>query len=298
MELLIQRLIDGTSNGFLYGAVALALVLIYRSTGLMNFAQGEMAMFSTFVVWKLADQKLGLGLALAIAIPAGLVFALLLGAVIERVVIRPFEGGGDHLRLLIVTLGLFLAINALAGYVFTTDTERLDSPFPSGGLTAGGVSITYLEIGTVVVFLAVALLIRQLFMGTKLGLGLRAAAMNPSSSRLAGIDVNRMMMIGWGLASAIGALAAVLVAPVVYVSTNMMGGLLLYGFAAAVVGGFESAPGALVGGVLVGLIQSLSAGYLPFIGNQLQLATAFAVILLVLLIRPQGLFGRVPVERV
>jgi branched-chain amino acid transport system permease protein len=298
MELLIQRLIDGTSNGFLYGAVALALVLIYRSTGLMNFAQGEMAMFSTFVVWKLADQKLGLGLALAIAIPAGIAFAFLLGAVIERVVIRPFEGGGDHLRLLIVTLGLFLAINALAGYVFTTDTERLDSPFPSGGLTIGGVSITYLEIGTVVVFLAVALLIRQLFMGTRLGLGLRAAAMNPSSSRLAGIDVNRMMMIGWGLASAIGALAAILVAPVVYVSTNMMGGLLLYGFAAAVVGGFESAPGALVGGVLVGLIQSLSAGYLPFIGNQLQLATAFAVILLVLLIRPQGLFGRVPVERV
>jgi branched-chain amino acid transport system permease protein len=299
MELLIQRLVDGTSNGFLYGAVALALVLIYRSTGLMNFAQGEMAMFSTFVVWKLADQTLGLGLALVVAIPIGILFAFLLGAVIERVVIRPFEGGANnHLRLLIVTLGLFLAINALAGYIFSTDTERLESPFPDGGLNLGGVNISYLEIGTVVVFLLVALLIRQLFMGTKLGLGLRAAAMNPSSSRLVGIDVSRMMMIGWGLASAIGALAAVLVAPVVFVSTNMMATLLLYGFAAAVVGGFESAPGALVGGVLVGLIQSLSAGYLPFIGNQLQLATAFAVILLVLLIRPQGLFGRVPVERV
>lgn len=262
MELLIQRLIDGTSNGFLYGAVALALVLIYRSTGLMNFAQGEMAMFSTFVVWKLADERLGFGLALAIAIPAGIVFAFLLGAVLERAVIRPFSGG-NPLTLLIVTLGMFLAINALAGYIFTTDTERLDSPFPSGGLSLGGVTITYLEMGTVVVLLVVALLIRQLFMGTKLGLGLRAAAMNPSSSRLAGIDVGRMMMIGWGLASAIGAIAAILVAPVVYVSTNMMAALLLYGFAAAVVGGFDSPFGALVGGVLVGLIQSLASGYLP-----------------------------------
>ncbi|GAA2443993.1 branched-chain amino acid ABC transporter permease [Actinomadura vinacea] len=297
MELVIQRLVDGTSNGFLYGAVALALVLIHRSTGLVNFAQGEMAMFSTFVVWKLADERLGFGLALAVAISAGLVFAFLLGAALERTVIRPFTGSGP-LTLLIVTLGLYLAINSLAGYVFTTDTERLDSPFPSGGVDLGGVTITYMELGTVAVLLVVALLIRQLFMGTKLGLGLRAAAMNPASSRLAGIDVGRMMMIGWGLASAIGALAAILVAPVVYVSTNMMAALLLYGFAAAVVGGFDSPFGALVGGVLVGLIQSLAAGYLPFIGTQLQLATAFAVILLVLLVRPQGLFGRVPVERV
>lgn len=297
MELLIQRLIDGTSNGFLYGAVALALVLIYRSTGLMNFAQGEMAMFTTLVVWKLADERVGFGLALTIAIPIGIVFAFLLGAALERAVIRPFSGSSP-LNLLIVTLGLFLAINALAGYIFTTDTERLDSPFPSGGLSFGGVTITYLKLGTIVVLLIVALLIRQLFMGTKLGLGLRAAAMNPSSSRLAGIDVGRMMMIGWGLASVIGAIAAILVAPVVYVSTNMMAALLLYGFAAAVVGGFDSPFGALVGGVLVGLIQSLASGYLPFIGTQLQLATAFAVILLVLLIRPQGLFGRLPVERV
>jgi branched-chain amino acid transport system permease protein len=297
MELLIQRLIDGTSNGSLYGAVALALVLIHRSTGVVNFAQGEMAMFSTFVVWKLADEKMGFGLALAVAIPVGVIFAFLLGAALERTVIRPFAGG-SQLTLLIVTLGIYLAINALAGYIFTTDTERLDSPFPSGEVNLGGVTITYLEMGAVAVLLVVALLIRRLFMNTKLGLGLRAAAMNPSSSRLAGIDVSRMMMIGWGLASAIGAIAAILVAPVVYVSTNMMGALLLYGFAAAVVGGFDSPFGALVGGVLVGLIQSLAAGYLPFIGTQLQLATAFAVILLVLLIRPQGLFGRVPVERV
>jgi branched-chain amino acid transport system permease protein len=139
MELLIQRLIDGTSNGSLYGAVALALVLIHRSTGVVNFAQGEMAMFSTFVVWKLADEKMGFGLALAVAIPVGVIFAFLLGAALERTVIRPFAGG-SQLTLLIVPLGIYLAINALAGYIFTTDTERLDSPFPSGEVNLGGVT--------------------------------------------------------------------------------------------------------------------------------------------------------------
>lgn len=297
MEAFVQQLVAGLATGGIYAALALALVMIYQSTHLINFAQGEMAMFSTFVVWKIADERMGFGMALAIAIPVGVLFAFLLGAAVERVVIRPFTGNSP-LSLLIVTLGLFLAINALAGFIFTTETERLESPFPSGGLNLGGVSITYLEIGTVAVLLLMALLIRQLFMGTKLGLGLRAAAMNRSSAALAGINVGRMMMIGWGLASVIGAVAAILVAPTVYVSTNMMATLLLYGFAAAVVGGFDSPFGALVGGVLVGLIQSLAGGYLPFIGTQLQLATAFAVILLVLLIRPQGLFGRVPVERV
>jgi branched-chain amino acid transport system permease protein len=297
MVLLVQRLLDGITNGFLYGAVALALVLIYRATGLINFAQGEMAMFCTFVVWKLADPGQGIGMAIGLAIVCGVVFAFILGAVLERVVIRPFEQS-DHLRQTIVTLGLFLAINALAGYIFTTDTERLDSPFPPGVLRIRGVNITYSEIGMIAVLLVMALLIRQLFMGTRLGLAMRAAAMNPTSSRLAGIDVSQMLMIGWGLSSAIGAIAAVLVAPTVFVSTNMMGTLLLYGFAAAVVGGFESAPGALVGGVLVGLVQSLGAGYVSFISNQLPLATAFGLILIVLLIRPQGLFGRAPVERV
>jgi branched-chain amino acid transport system permease protein len=297
MVLLVQRLIDGVTNGSLYGAVALALVLIYRATGLINFAQGEMAMLCTFVVWKLADPSQGYGLALGVAIGCGVVFAFLLGAVLERVVIRPFERS-DHLRQTIVTLGLFLAINALAGYLFTTDTERLDSPFPSGVLRVHGVSVTYADIGLIAVLLVMALLIRQLFMGTRLGLAMRAAAMNPTSSRLSGIDVSRMLMIGWGLSSVIGAIAAVLVAPTVFVSTNMMQTLLLYGFAAAVVGGFGSAPGALAGGVLVGLVQSLAAGYVSFISNQLQLATAFGLILVVLLIRPQGLFGRAPVERV
>jgi branched-chain amino acid transport system permease protein len=297
MVLLVQRLVDGISNGFLYGAVALALVLIYRTTGLINFAQGEMAMFCTFIVWRLADPANGLGMSMILAIGAGIIIAFVFGALLERVVIRPFEGS-DHLRQTIVTLGLFLALNALAGYVFTTNTERLESPFPSGVLRIHGVNITYSEIGIIAVLLVMSLLIRMLFMNTRIGLGMRAAAMNPFSSRLAGIDVSRMLMIGWGLSSAVGALAAVLVAPTVYVSTNMMGTLLLYGFAAAVVGGFESAPGALVGGVLVGLVQSLSAGYVSFIGNQLQLATAFALILVVLLVRPQGLFGRVSVERV
>ncbi|MGI8330430.1 branched-chain amino acid ABC transporter permease [Actinomadura scrupuli] len=297
MALLVQRLIDGIGNGMLYGSVALALVLIYRATGMVNFAQGEMAMFCTFVTWKLADPDSGLGLPIIVGIIGGVVFGFLFGAGLERIVIRPFESA-DHLRQMIVTLGLFLALNSLAAYIFTADTQRLASPFPDDTLSFGGVSVSTREIGVVVVLLVMAALLRELFNRTRLGLAMRGAAMNPESSRLLGIDVSRMLMIGWGLSAAIGALAGALVAPQIFVSPGMMQTLLLYGFAAAVVGGFDSAPGALVGGVLVGLVQALASGYVSFIGTQLQLTTAFVLILAVLLVRPQGLFGRVSVERV
>ncbi len=297
MALFLQRLIDGVGNGMLYGSVALALVLIYRATGLVNFAQGEMAMFCTFVTWKLSDSGSGLGLPIIAGIIGGVVFGFLFGAGLERVVIRPFESA-DHLRQMIVTLGLFLALNSLAAYIFTADTQRLASPFPDGSLNLGGVNISIREIGTVIVLLAMAALLRELFTRTRLGLAMRGAAMNPESSRLLGVDVSRMLMVGWGLSSAIGALAGALVAPSIFVSPGMMQTLLLYGFAAAVVGGFDSAPGALIGGVLVGVVQALASGYVSVIGTQLQLATAFVMILAVLLVRPQGLFGRVSVERV
>ncbi|MDX6740744.1 branched-chain amino acid ABC transporter permease [Actinocorallia sp. A-T 12471] len=297
MALFLQRLIDGIGNGMLYGAVALALVLIYRATGLVNFAQGEMAMFCTFVTWKLADQELGFGLPIVVGIAGGVAFGFLFGAAVERVVVRPFEGA-DHLRQMIVTLGLFLALNALAAWVFTSSTERLDSPFPAGSLRIGGVSVAYQQLGVIAVLLVMALLLRLLFARTRLGLAMRGAAMNPESSRLLGVDVSRMLMVGWGLSAAIGALAGALVAPTVFVSPTMMQTLLLYGFAAAVLGGFDSAPGALVGGVIVGVVQAMASGYISAIGTQLQLATAFVLILVVLMLRPQGLFGRVSVERV
>jgi branched-chain amino acid transport system permease protein len=297
MALFLQRLIDGVSNGMLYGSVALALVLIYRATGLVNFAQGEMAMFCTFVTWKLADPDSGLGLPIVVGILGGVVFGFLFGAALERVVIRPFESA-DHLRQMIVTLGLFLALNSLAAYIFGADTQRLAAPFPSGALHLGGVTVSYQELGVIAVLLVTAALLRELFTRTRLGLAMRGAAMNPESSRLLGVDVSRMLMIGWGLSAAIGALAGALVAPAIFVSPGMMQTLLLYGFAAAVVGGFDSAPGALVGGVLVGVVQALASSYISAIGTQLQLTTAFVLILAVLLVRPQGLFGRVSVERV
>ncbi|MFC5751268.1 branched-chain amino acid ABC transporter permease [Actinomadura rugatobispora] len=297
MSVFLQRLIDGVGNGMLYGSVALALVLIYRATGLVNFAQGEMAMFCTFVTWKLADPGSGLGLPIVAGIAGGVVFGFFFGAALERVVVRPFESA-DHLRQMIVTLGLFLALNSLAAYIFTADTQRLASPFPDGTLRIGGVAISIREIGMIVVLLLMAALLRELFNRTRLGLAMRGAAMNPESSRLLGVDVSRMLMVGWGLSAAIGALAGALVAPAIFVSPAMMQTLLLYGFAAAVVGGFDSAPGALVGGVLVGVVQALASGYVSFIGTQLQLTTAFVLILAVLIVRPQGLFGRVSVERV
>jgi branched-chain amino acid transport system permease protein len=297
VSLFLQRLIDGVGNGMLYGAVALALVLIYRATGLVNFAQGEMAMFCTFVTWKLTDHASGFALPIVVGIIGGVVFGFLFGAALERVVIRPFEGA-DHLRQMIVTLGLFLAINSLAAWIFTATTQRLASPFPAGALRLGGVSISYQQLGVIAVLLVMALALRELFGRTRLGLAMRGASMNPESSRLLGVDVSRMLMVGWGLSAAIGALAGALVAPAVFVSPGMMQSLLLYGFAAAVLGGFGSAPGALVGGVVVGVAQAMVSGYVSAIGTQLQLTTAFVLILVVLLVRPQGLFGRASVERV
>lgn len=296
MELLAQRIVDGIGDGVIYGLLALALVMIFRSTRILNFAQGEMAMFCTMVVWKLTSSS-GLGLPLLLAIASGIIAGFILGAGLERVVMRPFEGG-DHLRQAMVTMGLFLAINALGGYLFTLNTQQIGSPFPSGGLHPGGVRISYQFLGLLGVALVVSTLLWAFFSWTRVGLGMRAASTSPQAARVHGVNVPRMLMLGWALSGALGALAGALLAPSLFVSSNMMLNILLYAFAAAAVGGFDSAPGALVGGVIVGLVQHLAAGYIGFIGNQLQLATALFVILVVLLIRPQGLFGSKLVQRV
>lgn len=295
MTLFLQRLVDGIQSGVLYGSIALALVLVYRATGLLNFATGEIAMFCTFIIWSLAGG--GLGLPLIVAILGGMVFGFVFGAALERVVLRPFEGA-DHLRQSMVTMGLFLGINAMAGWIFTLDVQRLPSIFPDGSWDIGGVVVAYHKVGAMLVLIAVALALRVVFARTKLGLALTGAAMNSESARLLGVNASTMLMIGWGLAAALGALVGAMVAPDLFLSTNMMQSLLLYGMAAAVLGGMESYVGALVGGVLLGVIQPMASGYISFIGTQLQLGVAFFAIILVLLIKPEGLFGKAQVERV
>jgi branched-chain amino acid transport system permease protein len=297
MELLLQRIFDGIADGMIYGAIALALVIIYRVTGLVNLAQGEMAMFATFVVWWVArpDRWFGWDMPMWLAIIVGMGFGFVMGALIERFVMRPFESR-DHVSQLMVTVGIFLGLGALATFIFSVNPVAVESVLPDGGLTVGGATLTWSTLGLVVVFVAISLLLRLLFARTKFGLAMRATTSNEVSAQLSGVNVKRTLMLGWGLAGAIGAVAGAMLAPKLFLSPFMMQAVLLYAFAAAVLGGLDSALGAVVGGLIVGLTQHLAGGYL--VGSELQLASALVLILVVLLVRPQGLFGKLKVERV
>lgn len=297
MDLLLQRVLDGLSDGAVYALFALAVVLVFRTTGFINFAQGEMGMICAFIAWKLFDPNLGFGLPLVLAIGVGILSGFVLGAVTERVVIRPFEGG-DHLRLGIVSMGLLLIFNSVAAFIFGTTTQRIPSIFGNESVRIGNATIGVDTLGQFVVLGVAALLLWLLFTRTTLGVTLRASSQNPDSSQLLGIDVRRNLLVGWGLAGLLGATAAIMIAPSLFVSPNLMGNVMLYGFVAAVVGGLDSSVGAVVGGLGVGLVQSLSSGYIDFIGTQLQLASALVVVVAILIIRPQGLFGRARLERV
>jgi len=292
MERFIQLVIDGIAIGSIYGALALALVLIFRSTGIVNFAQGEMAMFSTFVAWGLVEGGVPLGLALL----STFVLSLAGGMAVERVLIRPVEGA-DQLTILIVTLGLFILINSAAGWIWGFENRSFPRALPDGSTEIAGIRVSYESLGIVAVLLAVSGLLFLLFQRTKLGLGMRAAAANPASSRLVGINVGRTLMIGWGLAALLGALAGVLVAPQLFLDVNLMGGVLVYSFAAATLGGFDSPKGAIIGGWIIGVAETLAGDYIGFIGSDLTILVPLAIIFVVLLVRPNGLFGSPEVVR-
>jgi branched-chain amino acid transport system permease protein len=292
MERFIQLVIDGIAIGSIYGALALALVLIFRSTGIVNFAQGEMAMFSTFVAWGLVEAGLPLGLALL----ATFALSFAGGMLVERVLIRPVEGS-DELTILIVTLGLFILINSGAGWIWGFENRSFPRALPGGSADLAGIRVSYESLGIVAVLLTVSGLLFVLFQHTKLGLAMRAAAANPASSRLVGINVGRTLMIGWGLAALLGALAGVLVAPQLFLDVNLMGGVLVYSFAAATLGGFDSPKGAIIGGWIIGVAETLAGDYIGWIGSDLTILVPLGIIFGVLLVRPNGLFGSPEVVR-
>src|SRR5215204_3062628 len=293
MERLIQTIVDGVATGSLYGALALAVVLIFRTTGIVNFAQGEMAMFSTFIAWGLVEAGIPLGL----AILATLAISFAGGMLIERVIIRPVEGG-EVLTLVIVTLGLYILTNSAAGWIWGFENRSFPSMFGDDAVDVAGVSITVESLGIVGLLLAVVGVLFLFFQYTKIGLALRAVSMNPESSRLAGISVGRTLMIGWGIAAAVGALAGVLIAPRLFLDVNFMGGVLIYSFAAATLGGFDSPFGAVIGGWVIGVTENLASQYVDFIGSDLKILVPLGIIFVVLLIRPSGLFGSREVARV
>jgi branched-chain amino acid transport system permease protein len=289
-----QQLVFGLANGGIYASLALAIVLIYRTTHVVNFAQGEMAMFTTYIGWSLIANH---GFSFWPGFLATIGIAFLLGAAVERVVIRPFEGG-SHLTLILVTIALFVAFNGLAAWLWTPEQRAFPSPFSAEGFTVAGVVISRQDVGVIVVTLISVVLLWAFFRFTKLGLGMRAAALGPETSRLMGVRVPWMYSLGWGLAAALGAISGMLAAPTLFLSPTMMQVVLIYAFAAAVLGGIESPVGAVIGGLLLGLVTTLLGRYVELIGTELELPVAFAILVLVLLVRPSGLLGRVAVRRV
>ncbi len=292
MDILIQQVVSGLATGGIYASLALALVMIYQATDVVNFAQGEMAMFSTYLAWSMLQA----GLPYWVAFSATVTIAFVGGLLLERIVIRPVEGA-PVLTIVIVTLGLLVIFNSVAGWIYSYIQKPFPSPFPSTPIKIGNVVFGAHDLGAIGITLLVLVLLFLFFRFTTLGLAMRAAAQNPVSSRLCGIRVSWMLGLGWGLAAAFGAVAGMMVAPVVFLDPNMMGGIQLYAFAAATVGGFSSPVGAVVGGILVGVTENLVGTYVSFIGTELKLTVALAMIIIVLLVRPTGLFGRTVVKR-
>src|ERR671923_2068027 len=286
-----EQVVAGLASGAIYGSLALAIVIIYRSTRVVNFAQGEMATFTTFISLSLMNHDLSFWA----AFPLVLAIAFAGGIAIERTVIRPVENG-PVLTIVIVTLGLALLLNGLMNVVWGGGSRQYDGPFSARTIAAGGAHISIQYIGIVCVALASVVALALFFRFTKLGLGLRAAALNPSSSRLVGVRVGWMLALGWGLAAVLGAVAGMMIAPLVSLDPNMMQAILLYAFAAAVLGGLDSPVGAVVGGLLLGVTITLLGRYVGFVGSTLRLPAALLLILVVLLVRPSGLFGRVAVR--
>jgi branched-chain amino acid transport system permease protein len=288
-----QQIAAGIRSGAIYAGLALALVIIYRSTRVINFAQGEMATFTTFICWSLMNH----GFSFWTAFPIVLAIAFVGGVAIERVLIKPVENA-SVLTIVIVTLGLALLLNGLMSLIWGGANRQFHGPFSTRTIDVGGVPISVQDIGIVVVSFTLVALLGLFFRYTKLGLALRAAAVNPDSSRLVGVRVGWMLALGWGIAALLGAVAGMMVAPVVFLDPNMMQTILLYAFAAAVLGGLDSPIGAVVGGIMLGLTITLLERYVGFVGSTLKLPVALLLILVLLLLRPGGLFGRVAVRRV
>ncbi len=293
MSLFIQQVIGGVSLGAIYASLALAIVLIHRSTGVVNIAQGEMAMFSTYVAW----QFTAWGLPIWGALLAAVAFSLLGGMIIERVVIRPVEGRSE-LTVLIVAVGLLLIFNQAAGWVWGFLVKEFPSPFPGGVFELGQVRLAVSTLGVLAVLLVSMGLLYLLFQYTKIGLAMRAVATNPESARLVGIRVGRILMLGWGLAAALGALSGTMVAPQLFLTPDLMFTVMIYGIAAAALGGLDSPGGAVVGGIVVGVSENLAGTYIPGIGSDLKVLVPFVIIVGVLMVKPTGLFGKKAVVRV
>jgi len=290
MEALLHQIFSGIANGGIYAAVGLALVMIHQATHHINFAQGEMATFSTFIAWALINAGWPYWGAFFLTVAVSFV----LGLIIQRTVLKPVEKA-PVLTNVIVFVGLLVIFNAVSGWFFDHTIKSFPSPFPKGSLFETKYFNSH-AVGSFMVTMVVLVALYCFFRFTPLGLAMRAAAQNPESARLVGVRVSWMLGMGWGLAAAIGAVAGMMVAPIVFLDPNMMGGILLYGFAAALLGGIDNPWGAVIGGFIVGVLENLLGAYV--IGTDLKLTVALVLIVGTLIVRPDGLFGKAVVTRV
>ncbi len=288
-----QQTVAGLAQGAIFGSLALALVLIYRATEVINFAQGEMAMSTTYIAYQLT--LWGLSYWVAFFLTLGIAFVY--GVVVQLAVIRPVQHK-SVLAVVIVTIGLFILIDGLVTWKWGADLKFMPAPFGNTVYHAGDVAFSRQDIGVLFVSILSVILLWVLFQFTKLGLAMRAAALRPAAASLVGVRVNWMLAIGWGLAAVLGAVAGLMTEPTVFLQPTMMQAILLYAFAAAVLGGLESPAGAVVGGLALGVFLNLIGQYVGYATAELRLPIAFAVLLVVLLLKPTGLFGRRQVRRV
>jgi branched-chain amino acid transport system permease protein len=290
-----QYVVVGLANGGIYATLALALVLIHRATGVVNFAQGEMGMFCTFIAWALINHH---GIPYWWAFAITLAIAFLGGAATYRLIIQPLSRAGE-LTVVMATIALLIILNGLAGWIWSPEIKFLDNPFPLKVVDVGGVVMNVQDLGVIGVSLVCVAIVFAFFRFTRLGLQMRAAAVGPATSRLLGIRVAMMLAIGWGLAAMLSAVSGMMGAGTLGLDPNFMLLILTYAFAAAVLGGIDSPVGAVVGAFIIGIGISLLTGYASsFLGTELQLPLALAVLMLVLIVRPAGLFGQVVVRRV
>ena len=292
MELFTNQVLAGIATGAIYACMALAVVMIYQAIDHLNFAQGEMAMFSTFISWQLMQWGVpywwSFLLTLAISFAGGIL--------IERLLFKPLAKA-PVLTNVAGFIALFAIVNSVAGLTWDFTIKQFPTPFGSAPFLGSQLISTH-QAGMIGVTLLMLVGLYLFFQFTRIGLAMRAAAALPESARLVGVNTSWMIALGWGMASAIGAVAGILIAPVVFLEPNMMGGVLVYGFAAAVLGGLSSPLGAVIGGFLVGVFENLAGTYIPGVGNELKLPIALALIITVLVFKPAGLFGRAIVKRV
>jgi len=293
MTAVLQQVMDGLATGSIYAALALALVLVHQSTGVVNFAQGAMGTVGAYLAWTLWAVGLPIGAAVVIAVVVSIPF----GAVTERFVIRRLYDK-HALTIIVLTVGMLIAFTGIVSLIWGHGAKQFPTMFPEGVVRLGGVAITYESIGNLAILAVVVVAMQFVFLRTRFGLMMRAVADNRASSGLLGIPTGRLLMIGWGMAAAFGTLAACLIAPRVFLSPTMMDTVLIYALSAAILGGLNSPMGAVVAALAIGVVENLAATYVPIVGTDLKIIVPLLLMAIILVFRPQGLFGAKELVRV